>query len=218
VATLKRALRKEIRGRLAQIDESSLSNQSRAVSTIIKKSTWYKSSKKIGCYLSMNKGELRTDEIVLDALSTGKEVYIPFCYNNHHENESLKNQMKMFKLENEMIFLNLIYNKWGVREFLENQIIGLDEGIDQGLDLILMPGLGFDHSGRRLGHGKGYYDKYISDLKLKFNSISTEEVKPKMPMLVGLALSEQILPTGSQVPTSEHDHHLDLLIGPDGPI
>lgn len=30
-----------------------------------------------------------------------------------------------------------------------------------GLDLILMPGLGFDLSGKRLGRGKGFYDTYL---------------------------------------------------------
>lgn len=202
VSALKSALRKQIRTKLSGLDETSITQQSKSVCKIVKESNWYTSSKKIGCYLSMLNGELRTDELVLDALSSGKEVYIPYC--------ASKTEMRMLRLEDQIVFDNLMMNRWGVREYLPTQLSTSFESADESLDLILMPGLGFDRSGGRLGHGRGYYDRYLSKLKARSDY--------RAPLLVGLALSDQILPTGSELPTCENDHNLDLLVGPEGLI
>src|SRR5205085_367533 len=48
------------------------------------------------------------------------------------------------------------------------------------IDLIIVPGLGFSLDGSRLGHGKGYYDKYLNSLK-------------ENTYTIGLAFREQIM-------------------------
>lgn len=68
------------------------------------------------------------------------------------------------------------------------------------LDLIILPGVAFTMSGKRLGHGMGYYDKYIN------NYI---QLKNKKPYLIGLALNEQIK---DDIPTNEQDINLDLIL------
>jgi 5-formyltetrahydrofolate cyclo-ligase len=37
--------------------------------------------------------------------------------------------------------------------------------MDGPIDIIIMPGLGFDNKCHRLGRGKGYYDSYIRVLR-----------------------------------------------------
>lgn len=53
------------------------------------------------------------------------------------------------------------------------------------LDLVLVPLLGFDRRGHRLGYGGGYYDRSFAFLN--------EQVRPTEPLLVGIAYGFQEL-------------------------
>nr|XP_020637337.1 5-formyltetrahydrofolate cyclo-ligase-like [Pogona vitticeps] len=70
----------------------------------------------------------------------------------------------------------------------------------EGLDLILMPGLGFDRTGNRLGRGKGYYDAYLSRC--------LQHPKGK-PYTIALAFKEQMC---ESVPVSENDIKVDEVL------
>jgi len=48
------------------------------------------------------------------------------------------------------------------------------------LDLIFMPALAFDQEFMRLGHGKGYYDRYLERYKSR---VSSTGGGGKMPIL-----------------------------------
>lgn len=64
------------------------------------------------------------------------------------------------------------------------------------IDFVLIPGLAFDESGRRLGYGGGWYDRFTSKLR--------SGVK-----LAGLAYEEQVV---RSLPAEPHDLRLDLII------
>jgi 5-formyltetrahydrofolate cyclo-ligase len=63
-------------------------------------------------------------------------------------------------------------------------------------DLVLLPLLGFDQAGTRLGYGGGYYDRTIGDLS-------------RRPLLVGLAFAAQEV---SLIPRQPHDLPLDAVV------
>ncbi len=57
------------------------------------------------------------------------------------------------------------------------------------LDVLLVPGLGFDPTGRRIGYGGGFYDRTLAALA-------------PACVTIGIAFQHQIVPV---IPTEEHD-------------
>lgn len=70
----------------------------------------------------------------------------------------------------------------------------------RALDLILVPGVAFDHGGGRLGRGRGYYDRLLA---------GTPAFK------VGVCFDSQIV---SKVPCEPHDIRMDAVITPSGMV
>ena len=59
------------------------------------------------------------------------------------------------------------------------------------IDLVLVPGVGFDTAGRRLGHGLGYYDRLLPQLP---------QDTPRIGLAFACQLVEQIPVTADDVP------------------
>lgn len=66
-----------------------------------------------------------------------------------------------------------------------------------------MPGVAFTKDGLRLGHGAGYYDKYLKLLS------QHQQVPPKT---VAFGFKEQLVDT---VPTEETDVKIDMILNPE---
>lgn len=73
------------------------------------------------------------------------------------------------------------------------------------IDLVLVPGLAFDRTGRRLGRGKGLYDRFLAKLAGKGDG----------PRRVGVAFDIQIL---AALPTDPHDQPVHALVSSGGVI
>ncbi len=87
----------------------------------------------------------------------------------------------------------LRFAPWQSGEEVQPNRFGIPEPVAPGqlfepfqLDLVLVPLLGFDRRGNRLGHGAGYYDRSFAFLN--------EQVRPTEPLLVGIAYAFQELP------------------------
>lgn len=65
-------------------------------------------------------------------------------------------------------------------------------------DLILLPLLGFDNQGNRIGMGGGYYDRYLGSLS-----------RYKKPLLIGLAFNNQSV---TSIKSDEFDIPIDGIL------
>ncbi|MFQ5492900.1 MAG: 5-formyltetrahydrofolate cyclo-ligase [Candidatus Dojkabacteria bacterium] len=64
------------------------------------------------------------------------------------------------------------------------------------VDVVILPGVGFDRSGNRLGQGVGWYDNFLKKL-------------PRDVIRIGFAFSDQLL---DEIPADEHDESVDFII------
>lgn len=83
-------------------------------------------------------------------------------------------------------------HRWG----MEQPVAAGDPIPIHEVDLVLVPGLAFDETGGRLGRGKGYYDRLLSNRRADCPA-------------VGVTTSRRLI---DRVPTELHDAGVDFLV------
>ncbi|XP_076012406.1 5-formyltetrahydrofolate cyclo-ligase [Genypterus blacodes] len=151
---VKQSLRKEVKRKLSALSHEEKMRQSAVVSQKLLNHPKYVACKRIAVFLSMH-DEVCTEEIIKDVFKEGKSCFIP----KYHSTGS--SHMDMLQLTNLQDMQQLPLTTWNIRQPADDDASRLEALSSGGLDLILMPGLGFDLAGRRLGRGKGFYDSYL---------------------------------------------------------
>ncbi len=99
----------------------------------------------------------------------------------------------------------LVFHRWAIGAPLVRSAFGvLEPSPDAEIlapDLVLTPLLGFDRSGRRIGYGRGHYDRTLAALRAR-----------KPVTVVGLGFAAQEAPA---IPTDATDERLDWIVTPD---
>lgn len=209
VQTAKKLLRSNMKKTLNALSQEEIQNQSKCVFDQVSSNPLFQNAAVISCYLSMPTAELNTNNIVRSILREGKVLFVPRI-------DSSRGEIDMLRVYDEEDLDSLIPKKWGIREpALDRNGTLRTNALDTSsppLDLVLMPGVAFDKTFSRLGHGKGYYDRFL----LTYNSVRTQnQQSAKMPELYALSFTEQILPS-SVIPITDHDWQLDGIFHPEG--
>jgi 5-formyltetrahydrofolate cyclo-ligase len=131
------------------------------------------------------RAEVRTRHYLPTALKHNKRIVVPYCVDGELE---LFHLQRMDELAVGMY--KILEPKSELRAMPQKKIDVAE------LDLIMVPGVAFDRTGARMGHGFGYYDKLL------------EHAPPRTP-LVALAFECQLF---DEIPTQAHDVFMDKII------
>lgn len=138
-----------------------------------------KEARTIFTYVSFG-SEVETTELIESLISLGKRVGVPLCNTEDHTIKAL--EIKGLD--------ELKVKSYGI---LEPDGKATEISKDQ-IDVIIVPGAGFDREGYRIGYGGGYYDRFLDG----FSGFS-----------LGLAFKESMVEC---LPQEDHDMRVDFVI------
>lgn len=190
----KQALRSTLKKTLAALPPLAIAAQLALVARHVAALPEYAAARRIALYMSMD-AEAQTAPVIHQAFADGKRVFLPRCEPAAAPGRK-RNHLRMLEVPLEAAVLQLQpQGKYQLREPLSGA-----EGLDEGLDLIVVPGVAFLAAKARLGHGAGFYDEFFLVYQARHG---------RLPFLVGVGLEPQLV---DNVPTEAHDVPLDAVI------
>lgn len=140
----KAMLRKTILARRQALSAKEQSAASSAVQDVFVAMPEYLAARSIALYLAVN-NEVSTERVIRHALMTGKELFLP----------SVEGAQMLFRRITALE--DLVPGRFGIMQPPPDS----PAADPAAIDLIVVPGVGFDLSGQRIGYGKGYYDRTL---------------------------------------------------------
>lgn len=126
--------------------------------------------------------EVETTDLAEAAIGSKKKLILPRC----------APKGILLPLEVSNLAVDIEPGTWGIREPKLNK----QEVNPLEIDLVVVPGAGFDLQGNRLGYGGGFYDRFFTRLKPSASKIA-------------LAFECQII---DEVPVDKHDAKMTKLV------
>jgi 5-formyltetrahydrofolate cyclo-ligase len=190
---LKRALRTQINQKLKNLSADEVAQRSNQITERLVRMPVWQNARAVSCFVSMPTGEVQTSSVLEHATSlhSNKTLFVPKVLGKAPE------EMVMLKVERVAEIEAYPKSKWGIPEA---PVDGPDFTYEGIIDLVIVPGVAFDTGRHRVGHGKGYYDCFLS----RINGESARRNIPR-PITIALCFDEQMQPEAVPVPTEDHD-------------
>ncbi|MBI4849457.1 MAG: 5-formyltetrahydrofolate cyclo-ligase [Nitrospirae bacterium] len=193
---MKKALRERLLKKRNHIGPQEKKEKEAAIKKRLYASADFKRAKSILFYASF-RSEVDTMACIAHALKLNKDVVLPKV-------ESKKKMLRLFAID------NISAIETGYMGIPEPVMKKMSERKLDDIDIMIVPGAGFDKNGNRLGYGAGYYDRLLRQKAEGRGQRAAKKIAitPK-PLLIALAFEEQI---ASKIPGEKHDVKMDRII------
>lgn len=179
--------RNEIRHQLSLMTAVQRVEDSRAICDHLSALSSIESAKTIFAYLPL-KEEVDLCSLLTTWINEGRTVCVPVV--------SWKGRTMRAGLLQAINDASIIEGLYGLREPLNPQYVATDS-----IDVMLVPGIGFDRAGSRLGRGGGYYDRFLETAR--------------SPIVIGIGFDNQIV---KYICKEKHDQSMTSVATPSGII
>jgi 5-formyltetrahydrofolate cyclo-ligase len=187
-------IRNYIKQQLNSLDNSMFDVKSKRIYEKLLSLNHYKQAELVLIYIATHR-EVQTTYIIKSVLADGKMVYAP----------RIAGKELCFHLINKAEG-NLKPNRYGIPEPEASLPPLAWDTIAERESIIIVPGMAFDGQKNRLGRGKGFYDRFLNQIK---------KLAAQTCTLIGICFSEQLFPV---LPVNEDDVSMDIVITDKGMV
>lgn len=182
-------LRAELKARLGAASPAERSRWSGAIVDHLRSDPIVRDARVLLVYAPMvGAGEVDIGPLAREALASGRTVAVPRV---DWTNRTMT-PVRLASFDDDLV-PDLVNQRLGLRA-PRPDLPPIDP---RSIEVVLVPGLGFDLAGRRLGRGAGFYDRFLLALGPGRSAVA-----------VGVGFELQVVPI---VPTDPHDQPLDAL-------
>ena len=193
--------KKELRAKLLEqrnaLDPNTISDAGAKMKEHLLESPLYQKARTVMLYEDFRK-EAPTEDMIVDVLFSGRSLVLPLTDKDFQIHAYQINEFGC----SETLCVTEILTKLRLSPLgiLEPDPARCDLADLSTIDLVIVPGLGFDGKGNRIGYGKGCYDGFLPKL-------------PPNTQKVGMAYEFQIV---AEIPATESDIAMDHLLTESG--
>lgn len=150
----------------------------------------YQESKTIMWYIHCRSETRTKDKLVEEVNKKEKTIIVPYCT----EDENGENKLGLWRMES---LEEMVVGKWNILEPPRDLWGNPEKEVQpEDLDLVMVPGVGFDRQGGRMGNGQGYYDRLMDKVRTDCK-------------LIALCYECQLF---DQILTAPHDIYMDKVV------
>ncbi|MDA0196235.1 MAG: 5-formyltetrahydrofolate cyclo-ligase [Bacteroidetes bacterium] len=180
----KAEVRKQFLDKRLKLSDEQIAILSRSVALNLFANFQWKRDELVHVFLPIKRqNEIDTWSIIRDCWKMGLQVVVS-------QSDFGNGNMSHFLLNPET---RLVENKWGIPEPVDGELVAA-----ASINIVLVPLIAFDTNGHRIGYGKGFYDKFLSECRPDVRKI-------------GLSF----FPPADKINSEAHDVILDHCVTPD---